>query len=284
MRVFVAGATGAIGRQLVPLLVEAGHEVTGVSRSVSGVERLRAQGASGVRVDVFDAGAVEAAVRAAAPDAIVHQLTALAGGSVSDNRRVRVDGTRNLVAAARAAGVDRIVAQSIAFAYEPGDGPADERTPLDVRAPSPRAETIGGVLALERAVAELGRCVILRYGLLYGPGTWHAPGAAVAQRLRAGTVAANEAVGSFVHVADAARAAVLALDWPSGAVNVVDDEPAPAREWLPALAAALGEPAPEPSSGRAGWERGADNTYARTSLGWEPRFPTWRTGFAGGLV
>src|SRR5918999_975714 len=197
MRVFVAGATGAIGRQLVPLLVEAGHEVTGVSRSDRGVERLHAVGASGVRLDVFDTGALEAAVRAAAPDAIVHQLTALAGGSTADNRRMRVEGTRNLVDAARAAGVDRMVAQSIAWAYEPGEGPADERTALDVRAPSPRAETIGGVLALERAVAELSRFVILRYGRLYGPGTWYAPGAAVAQGLRAGTVPANDAVSSF---------------------------------------------------------------------------------------
>ncbi|MEV1167683.1 NAD(P)-dependent oxidoreductase [Nonomuraea sp. NPDC049784] len=290
MHVFVAGATGAIGRYLVPQLVEAGHRVTGTSRTESGLDRLRAQGATAVRLDVFDADAVARAVADASPDAIVHQLTALNGGNPADNGRIRRIGTRNLVDAAKLAGVSRIVAQSIAWAYAPGDGPATEDTPLDVTAPAPRSSVIGGIQALEEAVTELDEHVVLRYGLFYGPGTWYRPGGLVADVLRnggptddpasifLGDLAANDAVTSFVHVEDAASATVAALRWPRGTVNIVDDEPAPAREWLPALAAAVGAPAPAPTGGRADWQRGADNTLAR-SLGWTPRHATWRTGF-----
>ncbi|MEV7027275.1 NAD(P)-dependent oxidoreductase, partial [Kitasatospora sp. NPDC093558] len=176
MHVFLAGATGAVGRQLVPLLHRAGHRVTAASRSEEGVAWLRGQGAEAVRLDVFDREATAGAVAAAAPDAVVHQLTALAGGSLADNARIRRDGTRSLVDAARRAAVPRIVAQSICWAYGPGDEPADEKEPLDTGAPEPRATTIGGVLALELAAAELPEAVILRYGMLHGPGTWYEPG------------------------------------------------------------------------------------------------------------
>jgi nucleoside-diphosphate-sugar epimerase len=279
MRIFVAGATGAIGRILVPLLVEAGHDVVAGTRTASGVERLRELGATGRQVDVFDREALAEAVVSAAPDVVVHQLTALSGGSSADNARIRKEGTRNLVDAARKAGVTRIVAQGISWAYEPGTTPADESTPLDTGAPEPRATTIGGITALEDAVAEIPEHVVLRYGTFYGPNTWYAPGDFIARKLRAGELPAGDGVSSFVHVEDAARAAVLALGWPSGAVNVVDDEPAPAREWAPVLARAIGEPVPQPAEGGAGWERGAANAKAR-SLGWEPKHPTWRTGFS----
>ncbi|MDW6061200.1 NAD(P)-dependent oxidoreductase [Streptomyces sp. FXJ1.4098] len=307
MRIFVAGATGAVGRRLVPLLVAAGHEVTGGTRTPQGVERLRAQGASAVRVDVFDADSVHRAVAAAAPEAVVHQLTDLAHGDRAANGRIRREGTRHLVDAAKRAGVTRIVAQSISWAYAPGDAPADESTPLDVAAEPPRAGMVGSLRALEEAAAEIETHVVLRYGTFYGPGTWYARGGPLEAVLRGdqvtrdpaagdpaagdpaagdpvaaliGPVVAGDAVSSFVHVEDAARAAVAALDWPSGTVNVVDDEPAPARAWLPAFAAAVGAPAPAPAvdGGRAGWERGADNTRARR-LGWRPLHPTWRTGF-----
>ena len=286
MRVFVAGATGAIGRLLVPLLLQAGHEVTGTSRGAEGTARLRGQGAAAAEVDVFDAEGLRRAVANAGPDVVIHQLTDLAGADGAANSRIRAEGTRNLVAAARAAGVERIVAQSISWAYAPGDGPADESVPLDHAAAPPRSQMVAGVRALEDTAAELGTAVLLRYGILYGPGTWYAPGGAVAAALGGdpsarflGGIEANEAVSSFVHVADAASAAVAALDWPAGPVNVVDDEPAEARDWLPVLAAALDRNAPEPSSGRQGWERGAVNGLAR-SRGWTPAYPTWRTGFA----
>jgi nucleoside-diphosphate-sugar epimerase len=279
MRIFVAGATGAIGRILVPLLIDAGHDVVAATRTASGVERLRELGATGRQVDVFDREALAEAVVAAAPDAVVHQLTALSGGSSAENARIRKEGTRNLVDAARKAGVTRIVAQGISWAYEPGNTPADESTPLDTGAPEPRATTIGGITALENAASEIPEHVVLRYGTFYGPGTWYAPGGFIAGKLRSGELPANDGVSSFVHVEDAARAALLALGWPSGAVNVVDDEPARAREWAPVLAQAIGEPTPQPAEGGAGWERGARNTKAR-SLGWEPKYPTWRTGFS----
>ncbi|WNI18888.1 NAD-dependent epimerase/dehydratase family protein [Actinacidiphila sp. ITFR-21] len=278
-RIFVAGATGAVGRLLVPLLVEAGHQVTAATRTAEGVERLRAQGAEGVRLDVFDRAAVADALAAAAPEAVVHQLTALSGGNPVDNARIRREGTRNLVDAAKKAGVRRIVAQSISWAYEAGDVPADEATALDTGAPEPRATSVGGVVALEEAVAEIDEHVVLRYGTFYGPGTWYAPGGFIAGKLADGALPANSGVSSFVHVDDAARAAVLALGWPSGPVNIVDDEPAPARAWVPVLAAALDRPAPEPSEGGAGWERGAANGKA-AGLGWQPRHRTWRTGFS----
>ena len=280
MRVFVAGASGAIGRVLVPMLIEAGHEVIGTSRTTEGLDTLHAQGAGAVELDVFDRDAVFAAVRDAAPDAVIHQLTALSGGSSADNARIRETGTRNLVDAAKAAGVRRIVAQSISWAYEPGDKPATEDVPLDVTAPEPRSISINGVLALERAVAEIPEHVVLRYGTLYGPGTWYAPGALMAKQLESGTLKATDGVSSFVEVSDAARAAVLALSWPSGVVNVCDDEPATGHEWVPAFAKALGLPAPEPTTGHAEWERGADSSKARSELGWVPRFASWRAGFA----
>ncbi|MFE1551038.1 NAD-dependent epimerase/dehydratase family protein [Streptomyces sp. NPDC058718] len=274
MRVLVAGATGAVGRQLVPRLEAAGHEVVGISRR-------------GPRpVDVLDPGAVLRAVAEAAPDAVVHQLTDLGSADGAANNRVRIEGTRNLVDAARAAGVGRIVAQSISWAYAPGDAPADESVPLDRTEDLPRARIVAGVRALESTVAELPEAVVLRYGILYGPGTWYAPGGAVAAALAGepearflGSTAADASVSSFVHVADAAEAAVRALAWPAGAYNVVDDEPAPGQDWLPVLAGALGVPAPERSEGRTPWARGAVNARAR-ALGWAPAHPSWRTGFA----
>ncbi|MDH6119950.1 nucleoside-diphosphate-sugar epimerase [Kitasatospora sp. GAS204A] len=290
MRILLAGATGAIGRRLLPLLLDSGHQVVATSRSAERLARLRERGAQAVRLDVFDRAAVERAVAEAAPDAIMHQLTALADVDLAANARIRREGTRNLVDAAQRAGVGRIVAQSISWAYQGGDAPATEATPLDDTIEEPRATTVGGLRALEQAAAELPEHVVLRYGILYGPGTWYAPGGLMAQRLHRGELAAGAAVSSFLHVEDAALAALAALDWPSGTVNIVDDEPAPARDWVPALAAALGAPAPAAvpatgdatgdGTGRAGWERGADNTLARVTRGWRPTRASWRDGFA----
>lgn len=286
MRVFVAGATGAVGRLLVPMLVAAGHEVTAISRTSAGIERIRGAGATGVQADALDARSLHDAVAAAAPEVVIHQLTDLSGADGAANGRMRREGTRNLVDAAKAAGVGRIVAQSISWVYEPGEGPADETTGLDGAGDEPRARMVAAVRALEETAAEVETAVVLRYGLFYGPGTWYAPDGAFAAALAGdrsvrflGSTVANDAVSSFVHVADAAGAALAALDWPGGPVNIVDDEPAPAREWLPVLAEALGVPAPDPVPGRQEWERGALNALAR-SRGWQPAWPTWRTGFA----
>ncbi|MEV4945436.1 NAD(P)-dependent oxidoreductase [Streptomyces sp. NPDC053755] len=286
MRVLLAGATGAVGRLLLPLLLEAGHEVTGLTRSADGLDRIRASGARAVRADALDAKGLGRAVAEAAPQAVIHQLTDLSGADGAANDRLRREGTRHLVDAARAAGVGRIVAQSISWAYAPGDGPADESVPLDGTGEQPRARIVAGVRALEETVAELPEAVVLRYGILYGPGTWYAPGGPVAAALGGdpgarflGSLAADDSVSSFVHVGDAARAALLALEWPAGAYNVVDGEPAAGHAWVPVLARALGVPAPGRTAGGAPWARGAADRRAR-ARGWTPSYPSWRDGFA----
>ncbi|GAA2861166.1 dTDP-glucose 4,6-dehydratase [Actinoplanes cyaneus] len=280
MRIFVAGATGAVGRLLVPLLLSDGHQVTGTTRSSAGVRALTAQGATGIQVDVYDRPALTTALREAEPDVVIHQLTALGDHNLADNARIRREGTRHLVDATTSAGVRRLIVQSIAWAYQPGDVPAAEETPLDLAASGPRAQTVGGVHALETQAAEIDEHVILRYGALYGPGTWYRPGDRIGELFRSGGFTATDAVTSFLHVEDAARAAVAALGWPAGAYNIVDDEPAPARTWAPVFARTAGAPTPPVAPGRAPWERGADNTLARTKLDWHPEHPTWRTGFA----
>jgi nucleoside-diphosphate-sugar epimerase len=276
--VFLAGATGVLGRRVIPLLVARGHRVTAMTRQPSQVPALRELGAEAVVVDVYDAAGLTAAVVAAAPDVVMHQLTDLGSMDFAANTEIRRTGTRNLVDAAVAAGVRRIVAQGISWAYEPGDGPATEATPLDLGADEPRRATVLGVAALEETVRELPEWVVLRYGLFYGPGTWYSRGGLMATR----PLVANGDVTGFVHVDDAAHAAVEALSWPTGAVNVCDDEPAPASEWVPAFCRSVGVPPPPVTEGRAGWARGADSHHARARLGWTPRFSTWREGFARG--
>ncbi|MGE0029274.1 MAG: NAD-dependent epimerase/dehydratase family protein [Thermoleophilia bacterium] len=272
--VFLAGATGVIGRRLIPLLVAAGHPVTAMTRRADRAEPLRALGAEPVVVDVFDRGALHAAMAAARPAVVIHQLTDLAAYDLDANARMRAEGTRNLVDAARAAGARRIVAQSVAWCYAPGDGPADEATPLDVDADGPRRATVRGVAALEQAVQALPEWVVLRYGMFIGPGTWFVPDGARAADARAGRLTATGDVTSFVHVDDAAAATVQALGWPGGAVNVCDDDPVAGHVWVPAFCAAVGAPPPPVEDDRAPWARGADNGRAR-ALGWAPRH-TWR--------
>jgi nucleoside-diphosphate-sugar epimerase len=278
MRVFLAGAGGVIGRRLVPLLGGRGHAVTAMTRRPERAAGLRALGAEPVVVDAYDPKALTGAMATARPEVVVHQLTDLSAADVTANARLRIHGTRNLVDAARAVGVRRIVAQSVAWAYEPGAAPADEAVALDVGAEDPRGTTLVGVAALERAVREVPEWVVLRCGMLYGPDTWFAPDGARAADARAGRLWADGDVTSFVHVDDAARAAVDALEWPSGPVNVCDDEPAAARDWVPAFCAAVGAPPPPTRDSRAPWARGADNRRAR-QLGWTPDHPSWRDGF-----
>jgi nucleoside-diphosphate-sugar epimerase len=279
-RVLLAGATGAIGRALVPRLLAAGHRVTGLTRTERGAQWLRGAGATAVLADVLDRDALLAAVAGTAPTAVLHQLTDLDAGDLAANAALRVRGTRNLVDAARELGVPRIVAQSISWAYRPGPGPATEDEPLDLDAAEPRRTSVAGVAALEAAARELPEHVLLRYGLFYGPGTWYRATGAQADAARAGALVASADVAGFVQVDDAAAAAVAALDWPSGPVNVGDDDPAPGTEWVPAFCRAVGAPAPPVADRpRAGFARGADNSRARRDLGWEPRWRSWRSGF-----
>jgi 2-alkyl-3-oxoalkanoate reductase len=308
MKVFVAGASGAIGRPLVRQLVAAGHEVTGMTRREERAEQIRAAGASAAVCDVFDAAALEAAVRAAAPEAVVHLLTALPPridyrakeDPLAPTNRVRGEGTRNLIAAAKAAGARRIVAESVAFFYAPqGDWVKDEDAPLFHGAPPPFGDAAEALAGLERQVTEAEGMegIVLRFGWLYGPGTYYDRDGSLtedAHKRRMPVVGKGTGTFSFVHVEDAASAVLAALERGApGAYNVVDDEPAPMREWAPAFAEAVDAKKPlrvpawlarlvagAGAATMATQLRGASNAKAKHELGWQPRYPSWRQGFA----
>lgn len=277
MRILLAGGAGAIGRQLIPLLTGNGHDVFATTRKPDRRADIAALGGEPIVLDALDRSGVLATVASLRPHAIVHQLTDLSEGVGPGNAILRINGTRNLVDAARATGVTRMVAQSIAWVVEAGDSPATEETPLDTDAAEPRAATVGAVRALEDAVAELNHGVVLRYGQLYGPGTWYARDGQYGIAARTGELPATPAIATFVHVHDAARAAVAALDWPAGIVNVVDDDSAPGTEWVPAFCQAIGAPAPAvmdaPTGGRA------ISNAKMVGLGFGLDHPSWRDGF-----
>jgi nucleoside-diphosphate-sugar epimerase len=300
MRVFVAGATGALGARLVPQLVERGHEVIGTTRSAEKTDRLAALGAEPVVLDVLDPAAVRDAVRTASPDAIVHQATALAGASDVKHfdrsfeltNRLRTEGTDALLEAAREAGVGRFVAQSYAgWPYARTGGPVKtEEDPLDPSPVPDMRQTLRAIEHLEAAVAGEGG-IALRYGGFYG-----APDDAQLELVRKRQfplVGDGAGVWSFVHLEDAASATVLAVErGDPGVYNVVDDEPAPVRAWLPALAAAIGAKPPrhiprwlarlvagETAVVLMTECRGASNAKAKRLLGWSLRYPSWREGF-----
>jgi nucleoside-diphosphate-sugar epimerase len=276
----VAGAAGAIGRQLLPMLIGARYEVFGTTRNPAKTAQMEAIGVHPVLVDVYDRDALIAAVSKAKPDVIIHQLTDLSAADFAGTDRLRIDGTRNLVDAAKAAGVRRMIAQSLAIVYAPQAALSTERDPL-ADGSSTLSATVKGVRSLEAAVAELPEGISLRYGLFYGPGTWYSKTGPFADAVRKGERAASSGISSFIHVEDAARAALLAIEWPAGVVNIVDDEPAAGTEWLPRLAAAIG--APPPPIGENCGEQGASNQKARQELGWKLLHPTWRDGFRTAL-
>ncbi|MEW4369801.1 NAD-dependent epimerase/dehydratase family protein [Paenibacillus kandeliae] len=283
MKIFVAGASGVIGRCLLPQLLQAGHEVIGMTRKEEQKQIIEQTGAKAIVADVFDAEQMAAILTDIKPDVVIHQLTALSEGSSIENARIRIEGTRNLVDAVKQAKVQKMIAQSISWAYEPGATPAIEETALDIDAPMPRHTTINGIVALEEAVKEIPEYVILRYGTLYGPATWYDKNGATAEKVKKQEVEATDGISSFVHVEDAAHAALLALDWSTGTYNIVDDEPAKGTDWLPMYADALHAPVPNIQSGASPWERGASNSKAKSESGWELKYPTWRTGFLQSL-
>ena len=313
MKIFVAGATGALGRPLVAQLVKNGHEVTGMTRSESKQDLLRELGARPVVADALDPDAVARAVAEAEPDVIVHQLTAI--GAFNPRRmerdfaatnRLRTEGTDHLLAAGRAVGVKRFVAQSFApWPYARTGGMVkSEDDPLDTTPPAQVRTTLEAIVYLERAVtgADWTEGIALRYGGFYGPGTSVSlnPLGEQVEMIRARKLplaGKGTAVWSFIHIEDAAAATVEAIEHGKrGVYNVVDDDPAPVSEWLPALAKALGAKPPRRVpvllARIAGGEvaaimmtelRGASNTKAKREFGWQPRYPSWREGFARGL-
>jgi len=271
MHIFLAGGSGLIGSRLIPRLAAAGHEVHATTRRAENLDHLGDLGAQGVVVDVYDAPHLTAVVAEAAPDLVLHELTDLSDFDTEANARLRRAGTANLVAAAQAAGVGRMIVQSVAWAYEDGSAPAVEDDPIQAGSP---------IATMEDLVGGMPHATVLRYGMLYGPGTWYAPGARMANAVTAGLVPATAAITSFVHLEDVITATVQAVGWPDGAYNIVDDEPAPATQWLPVFAAGLGAPRPTVADLPEGVPRGrgASNAKARAA-GWNPSYPTWREGF-----
>ena len=319
MKVFVAGASGVLGRQLVPRLVAGGHEVVGMTRSASKQDLVLSLGARPVVADALDPRAVAQAVASAEPEVIVHQLTALSGPmSLREARhpersvaftmtnRLRTEATDHLLAAGRAVGARRFVAQSFAaFRWaRTGGSVLSEADPLDPDPPAALRMALPGILHLERAVTtiEWGDGLVLRYGGFYGPGTGIslAPDAVMAapiRKRRFPIVGDGDGVWSHVHIEDAAEATAIAVErGQPGIYNVVDDDPAPVREWLPVLASALDAKPPrriprwlgrlaagETATLMMTGVRGASNEKAKRELGWQLRYPSWRQGFAQGL-
>ena len=319
MKVFVAGATGVLGRALVPQLVARGHEVVGMTRSASKRDLLRGSGARPVVADALDPDAVAQAVASVEPEVIVHQLTALSGKlSARDMRhpensalatmtnRLRTEATDHLLAAGRAVGARRFVAQSFgAFRWARTGGPVlSEADPIDPDPPEAMRPALVGILHVERTVPAIqwGEGVVLRYGGFYGPGTSislaaDAPMAVPIRKRLFPIIGDGGGVWSHVHVDDAAAATAIAVErGEPGVYNIADDDPAAVREWLPVLASALGAKPPrriprwlgrlaagEMATLMMTEARGASNEKAKRELGWELRYSSWRQGFAQGL-
>jgi nucleoside-diphosphate-sugar epimerase len=310
MRVFVAGASGAVGRRLVPQLVDRGHDVVATARTPEKLDGLRALGAEAVVMDGLDAASVGEAVATAEPEAVIHQMSALAG--MSDLRRfdegfaltneLRTRGLDHLLTASEAVGVRRFVAQSYTgWPNERVGGPVKtESDPLDPDPPAQQRRSIEAIGYLERVVTSAAPIegVALRYGSLYGPGTSMANEYADLVRARKLPLVGDGAgVWSFIHADDAAMAAVVAAERGApGVYNIVDDDPAPVAEWLPYLAECLGARPPRHvpawiarfAIGEVGVSmmtqiRGASNAKALRELGWEPAWRSWREGFVSGL-
>jgi nucleoside-diphosphate-sugar epimerase len=308
MKVLVAGATGALGKQLVPKLVAAGHEVAGTMRTDAKVPMLRDLGAVPLVADALDPEAVAQAVAQAEPDVIVHQLTALSGSldmrhfdrDLAPTNRLRTEGTDHLLSAGRAQGVERFVAQSYAgWPFARVGGPVKtEEDPLDPRPPEAMRRALDAIRHLERVVTGAGwtEGIVLRYGGFYGPGTSLTQGGEHVELLRKRKfplVGDGAGVWSFVHIEDAADATLAAIErGRRGIYNVVDDEPAAVAEWLPVAAQAAGARPPRHVPRWAGRllageaaavmmteVRGASNEKAKRELGWQPRHASWREGF-----
>jgi nucleoside-diphosphate-sugar epimerase len=305
MKIFVAGATGAIGRPLVRRLGEAGHEVAGMTRSQERAEALRSAGAEAVVADALDAGAVREAIEQAHPDVVINELTDLDRPLnprkydewLEGTNRLRTEGTRNLIEAARAAGARRFISQSVAFAYDLQPGTKTEGSPL---MGAEGGDMSGAIRELETQTLDAPEGIVLRYGFFYGPGTSYDAGGQqieMIKKRRMPIVGGGRGYFPFVHVEDAASATAAAVDRGSpGVYNVVDDEPAPGHDWIPYVAGLVGAAKPRRipvfiariAAGRmaamATQLQPVSNAKAKAELGWQPRYPSWRDGFKAELA
>ena len=311
MRVFVGGASGAIGVRLLPMLAAAGHHVTGHTHTPAKADLIRRAGSEPVVADGLDAGAMRSLVLAARPDVIVHQMTALAGvtdlrnfdRAFAQTNRLRTQGLDILLAAAREVDTRRIIVQSYCgWPYAPTDGPIkSEDDAFDSNPPRRQRQSLDAIMRLERTVTQASDLsgVVLRYGNLYGPGTGMLDRSVLEhiRRRRIPVIGDGDGWWSFLHVNDAAAAAAVAVDHSAtGLFNIVDDEPAPAREWLPALASIMGAKPPrrvpewlgrllagEVITRMMTKARAGSNAKAARELAWRPTYASWRTGFPGSL-
>ncbi len=309
MKIFVAGGTGAMGRRLVPQLIGAGHHVVAMTRSERNGDWLQGLGATAARADALDKGSVVEAIKRAEPDAVIHQLTGLARAKsfkefdkeFALTNRLRTEGTDFLIEGARAAGVGQFIAQSYGnWNYaRTGTRLKTESDELDPNPPTNQLTSMHAIRYLEAAVLDFGG-IALRYGNFYGPGTGIDTNGDVVNQVRKRRlpiVGDGKGVWSFVHIDDAASAAIAALDGRGqGVYNIADDEPAPVSAWVPALAKAVGAQPPRHvpvwlgrlAAGEVGVSmmtqiRGTSNAKAKRELGWTPRYPSYREGFATGL-
>lgn len=309
MKIFVAGATGAVGRPLVSALIKAGHSVTGLTRTASKAESIKKMGAEPVIADGLDAAAIEAVMASTRPDAVIHEMTDLTGASdlrhfdrtFASSNQLRTNGTDNLLTAARKTGVKRVIAQSFCgWPYARAGGAI--KTEADALDPDPPAElraTLRAIQYLEQTVTDSVRPegIVLRYGAFYGPGTGMLDRAMLEQVRHRRTPLIGDGAGwwSFIHVEDAAAATVKAVERgkPGGIYNITDDDPAQVRDWLPTLARIVGAKRPHhlPSwiarvvAGKhlvsmMTHVRAGSNAKAKAELGWQPAHPSWRSGFA----
>jgi nucleoside-diphosphate-sugar epimerase len=311
MKVFVAGASGALGRRLVPLLVASGYDVVAMTHSPEKVDPLRAAGADTVVADALDRAGVMKALMYSEPEVVIHEMTGLAGVTSIRNfdrefaltNRLRTEGTDHLLEGARAAGARRFIAQSFGNWYEPtGSSSKSEDDPLDPDPPAKQRQSFAAIRHLEKAVIDADDLegLVLRYGSFYGPGTAFAADGEIAMMVRKRRfpiVGDGGGVCSFIHVDDAAAATAAAIERGApGVYNIADDEPVPVAEWLPELARALGAKPPRRvpawlarlAIGEVGASmmtriRGASNAKARRELGWRPRYANYRDGFHNGL-
>jgi 2-alkyl-3-oxoalkanoate reductase len=308
MKIVVAGPRGVVGRRLVPMLLDAGHEVVGLSRVAAGADELEKLGVRGLVGDVLDAARMRKVLQDERPEVVVFQVSGIpaklrpghTGEQFSQTVLVRSVGVRNVVEASRAAGVRRVVAQSYAHIYAPQGGwVKEESEPLNLgrHVPDGRRRNVQAIVALEHAVCDTSGIegVALRYGSLYGPCTafdWDGSLAELVRARKYPIVGGGTGWSSFLHVDDAARAAVLAIEGPTGRFNIGDDEPAPVSTWLPVYAKEVCAPQPrhlpalaaralgnERFAFRSTEQRAADNRWARAQLGFTPQYRTWRHGF-----
>lgn len=304
MRVLVAGASGALGRRLLPRLVAAGHDVVGITRTEAHAAVIRTLGGRPVVADALEPAQLDRALASERFDGVISQLTDLPrhlnlrriGDAYDRNNRVRVHGTANVIDAALQRGAKRAVVQSMATWYAPRATPAVETDPLYLDAPEPVGTAVRALQAMENHLyARALDGVILRYGVFYGPGTWYARDGALwheVKERRLPILDPGDGIYSFLHIDDAAAATIVALERaPSGIFNVVDDEPAPASQWIPAYAQSIGAPAPlrvprlmarMVGGGFVEWEGTippASNAKFKRAVGWQPRLASWRAGF-----